>query len=471
MQVYADKASKAMHDICSENAMLRERLQASTAHHAADAAACQQLQGQLAKAQEGMMQLKAQHATCEEQLASVTGQLAEVQVQLEATRTGREAQQAQQQELVALREQLAGVQQEKEAAAGLQHQAAAQAALLRSRSVPACPNCQQALRVTLPALTGGTGWVPSACLEAGVGHRQRQRPWLPHFTDPGCQHRHKQHCLCCREVELDSLRRMVKELQGMQRGADTLRAADEVIVLLITQLASIAWLRILRAVWLRPSFPLPLVRCMGPQDYQRGGCVAALALCCPQARKKEHEGELQQVEDGARQLRTALAVSTASQSCLEGQVAALQSELAHARAELNEAVAGRLAASTASSTAELKVTAPTTFPTFMLLTCARHTFCGAYIKDATYSVACVSGLLIHALWSALQAQALQRELAAAAETRRQLHRRLQHDAQQHIKQNASLEAGTCKLREDLTAAQQKVSLFAEQLSAEHEFVW
>lgn len=67
------------------------------------------------------------------------------------------------------------------------------------------------------------------------------------------------------------------------------------------------------------------------------------------------------------------------------------------------------------------------------------------------------GLLIHPLWPAMQAQALQRELAAAAEMRRQLHSRLQHDAQQHIKRNASLEAGTCKLREDLIAAQQKVS--------------
>ena len=64
---------------------------------------------------------------------------------------------------------------------------------------------------------------------------------------------------------------------------------------------------------------------------------------------------------------------------------------------------------------------------------------------------------IHPLWPALQVQALQREVAAAAETRRQLHRRLQHDAQQHLKHHASLEAGTCKLREDLTAAQQKVS--------------
>ena len=216
-------------------------------------------------------------------------------------------------------------------------------------------------------------------------------------------------------------------------------------------------------MWLGLCFPLPLVRCIGPQDHQRGGRVAASALCCLQARNKEHEGELQQVEDGARQLRTALAASTASQSCLAGQVAALQSELAQARAELNEAVAGRLAASTASYTAELKVTAPATFPTLILCIYACRTFCGAYIKDATYNGTCMSGLLIHALWSALQAQALQRELAAAAETRQQLHRRLQHDAQQHIKQNASLEAGTCKLREDLTAAQQKVSLFAEQL--------
>ena len=71
-------------------------------------------------------------------------------------------------------------------------------------------------------------------------------------------------------------------------------------------------------------------------------------------------------------------------------------------------------------------------------------------------VALHHGALVHPLWPALQVQALQRELAAAAETRRQLHRRLQHEAQQHIKQSASLEAGTCKLREDLTAAQQKV---------------
>ena len=91
------------------------------------------------------------------------------------------------------------------------------------------------------------------------------------------------------------------------------------------------------------------------------------------------------MEDGARQLRAALAASTAAQSCLEGQVAALQSDLAQARAELTEAVAGRLAAATASSTAELKVTAPTTSPTCMIFICARHTFCGAYIKDAMCS--------------------------------------------------------------------------------------
>eukprot|EP00891_Asterochloris_glomerata_P008067 jgi/Astpho2/8067/Aster-03014 len=242
-------------------------------------------QGQLARAQEGMLQLEAQQAGHAEQLADVTGQLAGVQVQLEAGRTGREAQQAQQQELLALREQLAVVQTERNAAAELQQQAASQIALLRSR-----------------------------------------------------------------EVELGSLRRMVRELQGMQRGADELRAADEV-------------------------------------------------------RQKEHEGELQQVKDEARQLRAALAQSTATHSRLE---AALQSDLAQARAELKEATAGRLAASTARSTADLK------------------------------------------------AQALQRELAAAAEMRRQLHSRLQHDAQQHIKRNASLEAGTCKLREDLIAAQQKV---------------
>ena len=189
MQVYADKASKAMHDIRSENAMLRERLQASTAHQAADAAAGQQLQSQLARAQEGKLQLEAQQAGRAEQLADVKGKLAGVQAQLEAAHTGREAQQTQQQELVALREQLAVVQQERDAAAEVQHQAAAQAALLRSRSVPAWPCCQQAVRLRLPALTGSTGWVHMPCLEAGVGHRQRQRPWLPHFISPGCQQR------------------------------------------------------------------------------------------------------------------------------------------------------------------------------------------------------------------------------------------------------------------------------------------
>ena len=141
----------------------------------------------------------------------------------------------------------------------------------------------------------------------------------------------------------------------------------------------------LQFVWLGLSIPLPLVRCMGPRECQRGGRVAALALCCLQVRKKEHEGELQQVEEGARQLRAALAASTAAQSCLEGQVAALQSDLAQARAELNEAAAGRLAASTSSSTAELKVTAPTTFPTFMHMIYARHMFCGACIKHAMCS--------------------------------------------------------------------------------------
>ena len=230
MQVYADKASKAMHDIRLENATLRERLQASTAHQAADTAACQQLQGQLARAQEGMLQLEAQQAGHAEQLADVTGQLAGVQVQLEAGRTGREAQQAQQQELLALREQLAVVQTERNAAAELQQQAASQIALLRSRSVSAGPCCQQAWRLHLPALTGSTGWVHVPCLEAVVGHRQQQRPWLPHFTCPSCQQRCQKHCFCCREVELGSLRRMVRELQGMQRGADELRAADEVMV-------------------------------------------------------------------------------------------------------------------------------------------------------------------------------------------------------------------------------------------------
>ena len=146
-----------MHDIRTENASLRERLQASTAHQAADTAACQQLQGQLAKAQEAQLQLEAQQAGRAEQLADVTGQLAEVQVQLEAAHTGREVQQAQQQELVALREQLAVVQQERNAAAELQHQAATQVALLRSRSVPARPCWGPALRLHLPALSGSTG--------------------------------------------------------------------------------------------------------------------------------------------------------------------------------------------------------------------------------------------------------------------------------------------------------------------------
>ena len=239
VQVYADKASKAMHEIRLENATLRERLQASAAHQAADTAACQQLQDQLAGAQETQLQLEAQLAGRAQQMADVTGQLAEVQVQLEAAHPGREAQQAVQQEVAALREQLTVVQQERHAAAELQHQAAGQAALLRSRSVPACPCCQQALRLDLPALTGSTDWVHSPCWEAGVGHQPRQRPRLPHFTGPGCQQRFQQHCFCCREVEVESLRRMVRELQGMQRGADALRAADEVMLQLITQLASL----------------------------------------------------------------------------------------------------------------------------------------------------------------------------------------------------------------------------------------
>ena len=147
MQVYADKASKAMHDIRTENALLRERLQASTAHQAADTAECQQLE--------------AQQAGRAEQLADVTGQLAELQVQLEAAHTGREAQQAQQQELVALREQLAVIQQERTAAAELQHLAAAQVALLRSRSVPACPCCGQGCHPP-PALAVSKGFSSTA---------------------------------------------------------------------------------------------------------------------------------------------------------------------------------------------------------------------------------------------------------------------------------------------------------------------
>lgn len=79
------------------------------------------------------------------------------------------------------------------------------------------------------------------------------------------------------------------------------------------------------------------------------------------------------MEDEARQLRAALAQSTATHSRLE---AALQSDLAQARAELKEATAGRLAASTARSTADLKVTAHSAFSTSMLSICARYTFFG-----------------------------------------------------------------------------------------------